>query len=249
MRLQVSGGVRLQKVLAAAGVASRRAAEDLIREGRVTVNGKPAVLGIRVNPSLDRIEVDGSRIPVDEAKRYVMLNKPAGVISTVRDPEGRPTVAELVPSKEKLHPAGRLDAETEGLLLLTNDGELTYRLTHPSFAVPKIYVAEVQGSVDRSVVRRLVEEGVKIDSGRPAKAMRARILDVRAGRKPRSVLEVTVHEGRKHVVRRMLEESGHAVDRLIRMALGPLRLKGLAPGEYRELTASEVASLYKAAGL
>lgn len=241
-------GVRLQKVLAQAGIASRRAAEDLIRQGRVSVNGTPAVIGQRADPSVDRIEIDGRLVFVDEDKRYLIFNKPPGVVTTAADPQGRPTVMDLVGEETRLFPVGRLDMGTEGLLVLTNDGELAHRMTHPSFEIAKTYVAEVKGSVGRSALRRLTQ-GVEIDDGRPAKAVHARVLDSLKGSDPRSVVELTIHEGRKHVVRRMLEGLGFPVARLTRTAIGPLRLGRLASGSYRNLTREEVEALYREAGL
>lgn len=243
-------GVRIQKVLSAAGIASRRGAEDLIRQGRVTVNEKIAVLGQRVEPSSDLIRVDDQRVPSDSSKRYLMLNKPQGVITTRSDPRKRPTVLDLVEAKERVYPIGRLDAATEGLLLLTNDGELAHRLAHPSFDVDKIYVAEVDGHVDPKTVAGLVREGVHVDaSGRRARAEKVRVIGARRRPASRTVVEITIHEGRKHVVRKMLERSGHPVRRLVRTAIGPLRLGRLRPGEHRDLTPAEVASLYRAVGL
>lgn len=236
-------------MLAEAGVASRRAAEDLIRSGRVTVNGRPAVLGQRVDPSRDVVAVDGGRLATDPGRVYYALNKPAGVITTARDPRGRKTVLDLVGVGRRVYPVGRLDVATEGLLLLTNDGALAYRLTHPSFEVEKTYVAEVSGLLDRAAAARLTREGVPIDGGRPARPARVRILKTVAGREPRSLVEIAIHEGRKHVVRAMLERSGHPVRRLVRTAIGPVRLGRLASGTYRKLTQAEVSSLYRAVGL
>lgn len=229
-------------MIAEAGIASRRVADDLVRQGRVTVNGRRAELGLRVDPDTDVIEVDGSRLPTKRGKRYVMLNKPKGVITTARDPEGRPTAVGMIPSKERLFSVGRLDADTEGLLLLTNDGELTNLLTHPSYEVPKVYVAEVDGSVTPTTIRKL-KEGVRIGPGRKAQAMKVRIKGERG--RSRTVLEMTIHEGRKHVVRRMLDEVGHPVRRLVRTQIGGLRIGNLRPGAFRELTLPEVADLYR----
>lgn len=241
--------VRLQKVLAAAGVASRRAAEQLISQGRVTVNGKPAELGQKVDPQADLVRVDGSRIATNLKKVYFALNKPEGVITTARDPRDRTTVLDLIGVGERVVPVGRLDVATEGLLLLTNDGELVHRLTHPSFEVEKVYVAEVAGVVSRGTLEKLTKQGVRIEAGRPARAVKARTLDTRRGGGGRSVIELTIHEGRKHVVRKMLEEVGHPVRRLTRTAFGPISLGRLKSGDYRALTASEVSSLYRAVGL
>lgn len=241
-------GIRLQKVLAQAGIASRRSAEELIQTGRVTVNGKRAVLGQRVDPSSDRIEVDGSRIRTGSKLRYLLVNKPAGVITTARDTHGRPTVLDLVPNAERVFPVGRLDGPTEGLLLLTNDGELAHRMTHPSFELTKTYLAEVEGRVDAQA-RRALLAGVKIEEGRRAKATAVKVLSARGGKTPRSVVEMSLHEGRKHVVRKMFSAVGHPVRQLARTSIGPLRLGRLRPGAYRELDASEVRALYRAVGL
>jgi pseudouridine synthase len=237
--------VRLQKLLAESGISSRRSAEDLIRQGRVTVNAKKAVLGQRVLPS-DVVELDGARIQTEPNKRYLVLNKPRGVITTSRDPQGRTTVLDFVDAKERLFPVGRLDAETEGLVLLTNDGKLAYRLTHPSFGVDKVYVAEVEGVLDPSTAKLLTSQGVRINSGRPARAEKVRILDIRGRGKRKSVVEITIHEGRKHVVRKMLELTGHPALRLVRTGMGPLKLRNLRPGTYRDLTKAEVNALYRA---
>jgi 23S rRNA pseudouridine2605 synthase len=222
--------------------------EDLIRQGRVRVNGVTAVLGQRADPALDRIEVDGMLIHADQNKKYLIMNKPPGIVTSARDPEGRKTVMDLVGEEARVFPVGRLDMATEGLLLLTNDGELSHRMTHPSFEIAKTYVAEVKGSVGRGALRRL-SEGVRIDEGRPARASAARLLDSVKGADPRSVVELTVHEGRKHVVRKMLGELGHPVLRLTRAGLGPLKLGRLAPGSYRNLSREEVEALYREAGL
>ncbi|MGH2704816.1 MAG: pseudouridine synthase [Actinomycetota bacterium] len=241
-------GIRLQKVLSQAGLASRRGAEEMIRAGRIRVDGHIASLGERVDPAQAVVEVDGRRVPVNAERRYLALNKPAGVITTQRDPQGRRTVLDIVGEPERIFPVGRLDAETEGLLLLTNDGELAFRLTHPSFEIPKTYIVEVEGEAGRGTIARL-QEGVRIEGERPAKADSVRIVDRQRGRDARSVLEITLHEGRKHVVRRMLATLGHPVVRLVRTAVGPVRLGRLAPGTYRKLTSQEVQALHEAAGL
>lgn len=241
-------GIRLQKLLAQAGVASRRAVEELIKQGRVSVNGTPAVLGQRADPRLDRIEVDGRLIAADPEKKYVLMNKPAGVVTTASDPAGRKTVMDLVGEETRLFPVGRLDMATEGLLLLTNDGELAHRMTHPSFEMAKTYVAEVKGSFGQGAIRRL-RHGVMIDGGRPAKAVSTRVIQVLKGPDARSVVEMTVHEGRQHVVRRMLGVLGFPVVKLTRTAIGPLRLGRLASGSYRNLTPREIEALYREAGL
>lgn len=230
-------GERLQKVLARVGIGSRRVCEDLIAEGRVTVDGEVAVLGRRVDVETALIELDGAPIGVRPDLVHYLLNKPAGVVTTADDPQGRPTVVGLVPAEPRVFPVGRLDVDTEGLLLLTNDGELAYRLTHPSFGVEKEYVAELEGSPSRAALRRL-REGVELDDGTTAPA-RAALLEP-------SVVRLTVHEGRNRQVRRMCDAVGHPVVRLIRTRIGPLADRSLAPGAWRELTGDEVRSLQRA---
>ena len=230
-------GERLQKVLARVGIGSRRVCEDLIAEGRVTVDGEVAVLGRRVDVETALIELDGAPIGVRPDLVHYLLNKPAGVVTTADDPQGRPTVVGLVPAEPRVFPVGRLDVDTEGLLLLTNDGELTHRLTHPSFGVEKEYVAELEGSPSRAALRRL-REGVELDDGTTAPA-RAALLEP-------SVVRLTVHEGRNRQVRRMCDAVGHPVVRLIRTRIGPLADRSLAPGAWRELTGDEVRSLQRA---
>ena len=230
-------GERLQKVLARVGIGSRRVCEDLIAEGRVLVDGEMAVLGRRVDPETALIEVDGAPVGVRPALVHYVLNKPAGVVTTAADPQGRPTVVGLVPDEPRVFPVGRLDVDTEGLLLLTNDGELAHRLTHPSYGVEKEYVAEVEGLPTRAVLRRL-REGVELDDG-PTAPARATLVDP-------SVVRLTIHEGRNRQVRRMCEAVGHSVVRLIRTRIGPLADRSLAPGAWRELTGAEVRSLQRA---
>ena len=227
-------GERLQKVLARTGIGSRRVCEDLIAEGRVTVNGTVAELGRRVDPEVDRVEVDGVPISVREGLVHYLLNKPAGVVTTASDPQGRPTVVELVPAEPRVFPVGRLDAETEGLLLLTNDGDLTHRLTHPSFGVEKEYLALVEGTPSAGSLRRL-REGIELDDGRTAPA--------RASLQPPSSLTLVIHEGRNRQVRRMCEAIGHPVQRLVRVRIGPIADRQLAPGAWRPLTQDEVRAL------
>lgn len=239
-------GVRIQKVLSQAGIASRRHAEDMIREGRVRVDGRIAQLGDRVQPN-QVILLDGSRVHTDSTKRYVALNKPSGIVTTSRDPRGRKTVIDLVAVPERVYPVGRLDAATEGLLLLTNDGELAHRLAHPSFEVPKVYVAEIDGAITPASVRKL-EKGVVIDGG-TARADRVRIMATRRSHPATSLLEITLHEGRKHIVRKMLAAVGHPVQRLVRTEVGPIKLGRLAAGGYRNLTRPEVEALYELVGL
>jgi 23S rRNA pseudouridine2605 synthase len=234
----VAEGERLQKVLARAGLGSRRACEELIGEGRVTVNGETALPGRRVRVDSDLIALDGVGIGVREDLAYYLLNKPVGVVSTASDPEGRPTVVGLVPSEPRVYPIGRLDAATEGLLLLSNDGDLAHRLTHPSFGVEKEYLARVRGNVRPSDLRAL-REGVALDDGMTSPA---KVSLVAAG-----VLRITIHEGRKRQVRRMADAVGHPVERLVRTRIGSLRIGTLQPGEYREVTRAEVRSLERAA--
>ncbi|MEX2588521.1 MAG: pseudouridine synthase [Actinomycetota bacterium] len=242
-------GVRVQKILSEAGIASRRASEKLIREGRVHINGKPAVLGSRIDPAAGRLTVDGERVQVDPSKVYLMLNKPEGVISTASDPQGRTTVLDIVGVEHRVFPVGRLDVMTEGLLLLTNDGELTHRLTHPSYEVGKTYVAEVEGLFGKGVIRRLTDTGVDLGGREPFKVDAVRVLGSRKGAGARSVVELRVHEGSKHLVRRLLDAAGRPVVRLARTGLGPLTLGKLASGSYRHLSRQEVDALYREVGL
>ncbi|HUQ64187.1 MAG TPA: pseudouridine synthase [Acidimicrobiales bacterium] len=233
----LSMGERLQKVLAAAGYGSRRVCEELIAEGRVTVDGEVAVLGRRVDLETAKVAVDGVPVSVRPGLVYYLLNKPAGVVATASDPQGRPTVVGLVPSEPRVFSVGRLDADTEGLLLLTNDGDLAHRLSHPSFGVEKEYLAEVEGKVTAGEVRRL-REGVDLEDGLTAPA---KVTLVQPG-----VLRLAIHEGRNRQVRRMCAAVGHPVARLVRTRIGPLADRRLAPGEWRELTDSEVQGLQKA---
>ena len=230
-------GERLQKVLARAGVASRRACEDLITAGRVAVNGRPAHLGQRIDPQTDVVEVDGVLVAVAPDLVHYLLHKPRGVVTTARDPEGRPTVVGLVPDEQRVFPVGRLDADTEGLLLLTNDGELAHRLTHPSFGVDKEYLAEVEGALKPGELRSL-RAGVDLSDGRTAPA---KVVQVSPG-----VLRITIHEGRNRQVRRMCEAVGHPVRRLIRTRIGPITDHRLKAGEWRSLTRAELQSLAQA---
>ncbi|MGH9055543.1 MAG: pseudouridine synthase [Acidimicrobiales bacterium] len=239
MTPQPPAGERLQKVLARAGLGSRRACEELIAAGRVLVNDEPARLGRRIDPAADRVSVDGVPVGVRPDLVYYLLNKPAGVVSTASDPEGRRAVTDLVPSRPRLHPVGRLDADSEGLILLTNDGDLTFRLTHPSFGVDKEYLVDVAGAPARAALRRL-REGVDLEDGRTSPA--------RVSAVGRTGIRITVHEGRNRQVRRMCEAVGHPVLRLVRTRIGPLSAGGLAPGEWRELTTGEVRALGLATG-
>ncbi|MCB0974460.1 MAG: rRNA pseudouridine synthase [Actinobacteria bacterium] len=232
-------GERLQKVLSRAGVGSRRTIEDYITDGRILVNGELARLGQRVILGTDELRVDGSPVLFESGLAYRLLNKPIGVISTVSDTHGRPTVVELVPPDPRVVPVGRLDADTEGLLLLTNDGELTHRLTHPSFGVWKTYMAQVDGLVSDADLGRL-RRGIELDDGMTAPA-KARLL---AATKRESAVELKIHEGRNRQVRRMLDRLGHPVTRLIRTAIGPIDIGTLKSGDFRDLTQGEVDRLY-----
>jgi 23S rRNA pseudouridine2605 synthase len=225
-------------VLAQAGIASRRVCDQMVGAGRVTVNGEVAALGRRVDLDCDHVEVDGVALSVKPGLVYYLLNKPAGVVSTASDPQGRPTVVGLVPPEPRVHPVGRLDAATEGLLVLTNDGELTQRLTHPRFGVDKEYLAVVGGSPTPAEIRRL-REGVQLDDGPTAPARVALMA-------PNQV-RIIIHEGRNRQVRRMCDAVGHPVLRLIRTRIGPIADRRLAPGEWRPLTPGEVRSLEQAA--
>lgn len=229
---------RLQKVLASRGWGSRRVCEDLIAEGRVTVNGEVAVLGRRVEPDVDVVEVDGAPVGTRADLVHYLLNKPAGVVTTARDTHGRPTVIELVPAEPRVYPVGRLDADTEGLLLLTNDGELANRVAHPRHGVDKEYLATVaNGPVSNGALRRL-REGIDLEDGRTAPA--------RVSQPEPGLLRLTIHEGRNRQVRRMCAAVGHPVTRLVRTRIGPLRDRRLAPGAWRALTPDEVIALARA---
>ena len=251
----VASGQRLQKVLAHAGVASRRAGEQLTADGRVSVDGVTVTEpGVRVDPLTQEIRVDGSRILTNPELITLMLHKPAGVVTTMEDPEGRPTVAQYgrdylaehpeLPDSLRLVHVGRLDTETEGLLLLSNDGELSHRLMHPSFEIAKTYVAIVEGQVEPWVPRKL-RRGIELEDGE-AKADRVTVKD--SG--PRgSIVEITLHSGKNRIVRRMLDAVGHPVTRLARTRLGPLRLGNLRPGQTRPLSGEEIAALQQEVGL
>jgi 23S rRNA pseudouridine2605 synthase len=234
-----SDGERLQKVLARVGIASRRASEELIMRGRVRVNGEVAHLGRRVEIASDRVEVDGVAIPVAPGLVHLLLNKPRGVVTTADDPEGRPTVVGLVPPEPRVFPVGRLDQDTEGLLILTNDGELTHRLTHPAFGVEKEYLAHVQGRPARGALRRL-REGIELDDGPTAPAQASLVAP--------NLVRLVIHEGRNRQVRRMCEAVGHPVERLVRTRIGPLSDRRLKPGAFRALTFDEVLDLQRATG-
>ncbi|CAA9333567.1 MAG: Ribosomal large subunit pseudouridine synthase B [uncultured Frankineae bacterium] len=234
-------GIRLQKVLAAAGIGSRRACEVLIGEGRVSVNDEVvSSQGRRVDPEVDVIRVDTMRINTARGLVHLAMNKPRGYVTAMSDPEGRPTVGDLVRDRtERLFHVGRLDADTEGLLLLTNDGELAHRLSHPSYEVPKTYLAEVIGPVARDVGKRL-REGVELEDG----IVRVDSFKLVDSNSNRVLLELVLHEGRKHIVRRALAEVGHPVQRLLRTSVGPVQLGSQKPGKIRNLTREELAGLF-----
>jgi 23S rRNA pseudouridine2605 synthase len=235
---------RLQKVLAAAGVGSRRACEDLIFRRRVTVNGKVAKIGDKVDPATAEIRVDGQRVVTDTKMVYLAMNKPRGVVVSTDDEKGRTELADFLDTfEQRVFHVGRLDADSEGLLLLTNDGALAHKLMHPSFGVPKTYLAEVDGPLPRNVGRRL-REGVELEDG-PARVDSFRLVDALGNT---AQVEITLHEGRKHIVRRMMAEVGHPVSRLVRTAVGPIRLGDMRPGGFRHLSNAEVAALFKAVG-
>jgi 23S rRNA pseudouridine2605 synthase len=235
-------GVRLQKVLAAAGLGSRRVCEDLIAAGRVTVDGARVVqMGMRIDPLTAVVHVDGTRVNVRDDLVYLALNKPRGVLSAMSDDRGRRTVGDLVADRpQRLFHVGRLDADSEGLLLLTNDGDLAHRLMHPAFGVAKTYLATVPGPVQRSVARRL-REGVELDDG-PVRVDSFRVVQASGDR---AIVEVVLHEGRKHIVRRLLDAVGHPVQRLVRTSIGPVRLGGQRAGSLRELTREELGELHR----
>jgi 23S rRNA pseudouridine2605 synthase len=239
-------GIRLQKVLAAAGIGSRRACEDLIAQGRVEVDGSVVIeMGTRVDPDTAVVRVDGERINVAPSIVHLAFNKPLGVVTTMSDDRGRPCVGDYVKKRhERLFHVGRLDSDTEGLLLLTNDGDLSHRLSHPSYDVPKVYLVEVAGSVPRDLGRRL-RDGLELDDG-PAAVDAFRVIQSGDGR---TLVELTVHEGRNRIVRRLMDEAGHPVRRLVRTQVGPVHLGDLRSGSMRTLNRSEVAALYALVGL
>jgi 23S rRNA pseudouridine2605 synthase len=232
---------RLQKVMAAAGIGSRRASEELIAAGRVTVNGKVAELGDRANAETDEIIVDGERIVTDAKKVYLAINKPAGVVSTMSDERGRAALADYLGNlSQRVYHVGRLDQASEGLLLLMNDGDLAHKLMHPSYGVEKTYLAEVSGPIRKDLKKQLLagidlEDGmVMVDNFRVVDSMPGKVL-----------VEVVLHEGRKHIVRRLLDEVGYPVTRLVRTAIGPIKIGDLKSGRTRRLTRGEVAALFK----
>jgi 23S rRNA pseudouridine2605 synthase len=241
-----TNSVRLQKVLAAAGLGSRRACEELIDAGRVTVDGELVQeQGRRIDPQHAVVTVDGARINVREDLVYLALNKPRGVLSAMSDDRGRPTVGDYVADRdERLFHVGRLDADSEGLLLLTNDGDLTHRLSHPSYGVLKTYLAEVSGPIPRDLGRRL-RAGIELDDG-PVRIDGFRLVESAGGR---ALVEVVLHEGRKHVVRRLLAAVDHPVARLVRTAIGEVRLGPLRPGTLRRLSQEEIGQLYRLSGM
>jgi len=235
---------RLQRALARAGFGSRRACEELIAAGRVTIDGRMATLGDRVDAERDEVRVDDRLVSVDPGLRYLALHKPRGVTTTMRDPHAERTLSRLLPGGPRVFPVGRLDRDTEGLLLLTNDGGLAHRLTHPRYGVEKEYLAEVGGAASTRRLARL-ERGVELDDG-VARAVRARAAGGSGGR---GAVRLVMVEGRKREVRRMLEAVGLPVRRLIRVRVGPVRLGRLKPGELRELSPEDVRALYRTAGL
>ena len=239
-------GIRLQKVLATAGLGSRRACENLISGGRVTVDGILVTeLGVRVDPATAVVHLDGMRIQLDTSLITVALNKPLGIVSTMHDPEGRPSLAQFVADRdERLFHIGRLDAETEGLLLLTNDGELANRLAHPSHQVPKTYLAHVEGRVASNVGNKMLH-GIMLEDG-IAKVDRYHIVD---STPQAALIEIVLHEGRNRIVRRLFEEVGHPVSRLVRTQIGPIRLGDLRTGTTRVLSQPEVGSLMTTVGM
>jgi 23S rRNA pseudouridine2605 synthase len=230
--------VRVQKAIALSGLMSRRAAEEAIAAGRVLVNGRPVILGDRVDVDHDTVTIDGVPTPVNPRLETHLLNKPLGVISTADDPQGRPTVVDLIDSNLRLYPVGRLDADSEGLILVSNDGELTNRVTHPSFGITKTYLVMMQGFPTAAEIRSL-SEGVVLDDG-PARAMTARLVDTH---EDLALVELVILEGRNREVRRMMEHIGHPVTRLVRTAIGPITDPDLSPGDSRLLTASEIRRL------
>ena len=234
---------RLQKAIANAGLMSRRAAEELIAQGRITIDGRVAILGDRVEVQRQRVEVDGLPLPVSPGLVTYLVYKPVGVISTANDPEGRSTVVDLVPSEPRVVPVGRLDADSEGLLLMSNDGELILRATHPRFGINKTYIVTVTGQPSARIVRRLVT-GIELDDG-IAKARRAKLIQATPDQ---GLIEMVMTEGRNREIRRMMALLGHPVQRLVRTAIGPLTDRNLGAGEWRRLDVQEVAGLYKAAG-
>jgi len=242
-------GIRLQKVLSQAGIASRRNAEKMIRDGRVEIDGQVVTeLGTRVDPDVSQIRVDGARVVLDDSMVYLALNKPRGMHSTMSDDHGRPCIGDLIEHRvrgnKKLFHVGRLDAETEGLILLTNDGELAHRLMHPSYEIPKTYLATVNGTVPRGLGKKL-RAGINLDDG-PVAVDDFAVVDAIPGK---TLIRITLHEGRKRIVRRMLAEVGFPVQELVRTDIGTLTLGEQRPGSFRALRRNEIGDLYKAVGL
>ncbi|MEO2107285.1 MAG: pseudouridine synthase [Actinomycetota bacterium] len=235
---------RLQKVLAHAGQGSRRVCEGLIAEGRISVNGRTATLGDKADPKVDVIAIDGERIHVNTDLVYLLFNKPAGVVTTANDPEGRPTVIDYVPANPRVFPVGRLDQDTTGLLLLTNDGELANRVTHPRYEIEKTYMVQIRGPVSRKHLHQLLN-GVELDDG-PAKARKA---NLKIADQTRSLLEIVIAEGRNREVRRMMKAVGLELEQLVRVRIGPIHLGDIGPGKVRPLNGKEVRELYAAVGL
>jgi 23S rRNA pseudouridine2605 synthase len=230
--------VRIQKAIAHAGLMSRRAAEEAISEGRVRVDGEVAVLGDRVDPDAELLTIDGAPVPIAAGLETHLLYKPLGVISTATDPQGRETVVDLIPTTARLYPVGRLDADSEGLILVSNDGELTNRVTHPRYGITKTYLAEVRGKPKQAALRSLTS-GIDLDDG-PARALSARVVETHGSR---AMVELVMVEGRNREVRRILEAVGHEVIRLVRTAIGPIVDQRLKPGESRRLTPAEIQRL------
>ena len=243
------GTERLQKILSAAGVASRRLSEELIVQGRVSVNGKTVTeLGTKADPSVDEIKVDGRRIKVEQRRRYILLNKPRGYITTRSDPQNRPTVMDLMKGvREYVYPVGRLDYDTEGLLILTNDGDLAARLTHPRHEVEKVYEARVKGVPDEHTLERLAK-GVTIEGRRTSPARLRASEPFVKGTGEQTVIEITIHEGRQRQVRQMFDSVGHPVVRLKRVRIGPIEDPQIPLGHWRELTPQEVLRLQRSSG-
>ena len=244
--LDKDGLIRLQKLLAQSGVASRRKCEELMLDGHVEVDGEVVTrLGTKVDPRTAVIRVDGKRLPPISPNVYLVLNKPRGVVSTMSDPEGRRTLSDFVMDRpERLFHVGRLDTDTEGLILLTNDGDFAQRVAHPSYELDKTYVAEVAGQVSKATVREVLE-GVTLEDG-PVEVSSFKVVSSHGGK---TIVELVIHEGRNRIVRRLLDQVGHPVKRLTRTAIGPVRLSGLGKGELRELTRDELGTLLDAAEL
>ena len=244
--LDKDGLIRLQKLLAQSGVASRRKCEELMLDGHVEVDGEVVTrLGTKVDPRTAVIRVDGKRLPPISPNAYLVLNKPRGVVSTMSDPEGRRTLSDFVTDRpERLFHVGRLDTDTEGLILLTNDGDFAQRVAHPSYELDKTYVAEVAGQVSKATVREVLD-GVTLEDG-PVEVSSFKVVSSHGGK---TIVELVIHEGRNRIVRRLLDQVGHPVKRLTRTAIGPVRLSGLGKGELRELTRDELGTLLDAAKL